>query len=429
MSSVRQILLNEAFMKKVIVSGIVGNALEWYDFAIYAHFSAIISRMFFPSTDPYVAAMATWGVFAAGFLMRPVGAIVFGMIGDRFGRRTALAISILTMAIPTACIGILPSYNEIGVWAPIALTVIRLLQGLSLGGEFSGSISFVVEHAPDNQRGFAGSTTMFSMCVGILFGSAIASLLYWVYTAEVVEQWAWRLPFLLGLVIGLVGLYIRSHLDESPKYLAAKEEGSLSKTPTREVVFSYTRQLVTGMILYLTVTVPFYTFVFFIKEYLYKYQGLPYDTATNISTISIIIMTALLPLAGSISDKFGRRPVLLFASMGFVICSYPVFMLFSMGNQFAMIGAIIFGMLVGLYMGPIPAVLVELFPTKVRYTGVALSYNLSASLFGGTAPMVFTYLIKATGYNEIVALYVMLFAAISSITILHMEDRKAAQLG
>ncbi|MEO0348290.1 MAG: MFS transporter [Pseudomonadota bacterium] len=409
-------------MKRVLISGAIGNALEWYDFAIYAHFSVVISQLFFPNADPYLATMATWGVFAAGFIMRPVGAIVFGIIGDRYGRRASLAISILMMSIPTACIGILPSYNEIGIAAPVILTIIRLLQGLSLGGEFSGAISLVTEHAPNNKRGFAGSITMFSMCIGILLGSAIVSALYWFLGDTEVTNWAWRLPFLFGLALGIVGLYIRKNLDESPKYVEAQNNSLLSKNPTKEVFKNYHRELISGMLYYVTVAVPFYTFVFFMREFLFKYKNLPYDASTNIATLSLIVMTAILPLSGALSDRYGRRIVLLTGCIGYIIFGYPIFMLFDMGYSYALIGALIFATLVGIYMAPIPAVLAELFPTKVRFTGVAISYNVSASLFGGTAPMVYTYLINKTGIINIAGLYVMFFAFISLITVYYLND-------
>jgi MFS transporter, MHS family, proline/betaine transporter len=405
-------------LKKVLISGMLGNALEWYDFALYGHFVAIISSLYFPNTDPYMSLIATFGAFAAGFFMRPIGAIVFGYIGDRFGRKQALVSSILLMAIPTGCIGLLPTYEQIGVAAPILLTIIRLLQGLSLGGAMSGSISFLVEHAPENRKGFAGSTVMFSMNIGILLGSAAAAACSHFLSAEDFMSWGWRIPFLFGFCAGLIGIYIKKEVEESPDYLEAKKKKQIAEQPAREIFTTHRSNLLTGISLYLTVTIPFFIFAIFFNNYMSKILGYSISNSLTINTLSTLLMTILIPIVGYYSDIYGRVNMVKIGAIGFILFSYPAFMLISQGGFAApLIGQMIFAVLIALYMSPIPTMLVELFPASVRFTGVALSYNISAALFGGTAPMVSTLLIKQTGMHESVPIYIMIFAVISFIRI------------
>jgi MFS transporter, MHS family, proline/betaine transporter len=426
-------------MRRVIASGMIANALEWYDYALYGLLASTISKLFFPSEDPTISLIATFGVFAAGFVMRPIGAILFGYIGDKYGRRASLVISIVLMAVPTACIGILPTYATIGIAAPIALTLIRLLQGLSLGGEFSGSIAFVVEHAPDNHRGKAGATTMFSMVIGILTGSAVAYLLTHNLTPEQFESWGWRVPFLIGLLAGIVGYYIRHSVDESPKYLQAKEDGTLSAKPLADVFAHHKRSLFEAIGVYILVTVPFYTLAIFMTSFMIKFLNHTESDAYFMNTINMVVLLFAIPVAACLSDTWGRKPVLIFTAALFLLGSGPIFWLICQpGFTSPLIGQILFSILVGLYIGPVPALLVELFPTSVRYTGMALSYNLCAAIFGGTTPLVATWLIRETnsmpdvkalveGYlgnaNAVVAFYIILCAIIAIITLAFYKDR------
>lgn len=419
-------------MRKIVISGIIGNALEWYDFALYGHFVAVISKLYFPSNDHTVSLLITFGAFAAGFLMRPVGAIFFGYIGDKYGRKAALSFSIMTMAIPTACIGLLPTYAQIGIFAPILLTIIRLLQGLSLGGEFSGSISFIVEHAPKERRGFAGSSAMFSMNLGILLGSAAAFTMSHTLSHDDFIAWGWRLPFLVGFFIGLVGLYIRKAVPESPAYEKMHKMQSQSNVriqPTKILFQEYFSELVKGITIYLTVTVPFFIFTVFLNNYMSQFVGRSMKEALLINTISMLIMTAFVPLFGYLSDIYGRKIILKIGAFGFIIFSYPAFILMShAGLMMPLIGQTIVAICVACYMSPVPAVLAELFPTSIRFTGVALSYNLSAAIFGGTAPIVSTFLIHRTEINEVVALYIIIVSIISLFSVNKILDKRKVEL-
>lgn len=396
-------------MRKVVISGMIGNALEWYDYALYAQFSAIIAATFFPESS--YAEIWTFAVFAAGFVVRPVGGILFGQIGDRFGRRIALVIGILMMAIPTAGIGLLPSYDSVGVIAPVILVIIRLAQGFSLGGEFSGCIAYIVEHSPAKSRGLAGSSTFVSMCLGMMMGLIVANLFRYFLTEEDLVTWGWRVPFVMGLGIGLVGMYIRTHLSESPLYKAAKAKGALSRTPLRETLTSYWREVLMAVIIYINVTAPFYTTTVFIKEYMIN---LGYEKAQGsfMSSIILAVLIVTFPISAYISDRIGRKPILVWSSVALVVSIYPIFLaLHTMNYGIAILSQVIFSAIVGAYMGPVPTLLVELFPTKVRFTGVAISYNLSAAIFGGTAPMVGALLHKITGEQISLAYYLTVLAA------------------
>jgi MHS family proline/betaine transporter-like MFS transporter len=411
-------------MRKIVISGMIGNALEWYDFALYGHFATIISKLYFPSSNENLSLLATFGVFAVGFFMRPIGGIVFGYIGDKFGRKASLVASILTMAIPTACIGLLPTYDQIGILAPILLTFIRLLQGLALGGGFSGCIAFIVEHAPDEKRGLAGSASVFSMGAGILIGLVIASAITHLLPTEAFESWGWRVPFIISLVIGIVALYIRDHLHESPKYLIAKEGGHLSKTPVREVFSKYRPELFIAIGIYLTVTVPFYTLMIFMNNFMSKVLHHPLKDALLMNCISIVIHMAIVPYASSLSDRVGRKPILVINSIAFIVLTYPIFwMLTQPGFMLPLIGQAAFGAILAFYIAPVPALLVELFPTSVRFTGVALSYNISAAVFGGTTPFVAMWLIEKTHMNVSLAFYIILFALFSLGTLYYFTDK------
>ncbi|WP_341758714.1 MFS transporter [Candidatus Tisiphia endosymbiont of Ditula angustiorana] len=400
-------------MKKVVISGMIGNGLEWYDYALYAQFASIIGQHFFP--DSTMRETLTLAVFAAGFIVRPLGGIVLGNIGDRFGRRNALVIGITTMAIPTAAIGLLPGYDTIGIAAPIILTFIRLLQGFALGGEFSGCISYIVEHAEAQQRGLAGSASFVSMCGGMLLGLATAAGFSYFMEQESLIEWGWRIPFIVGLFIGAIGLYIRSNLSESPIYKRAKETGCLSRFPIREIFSKYRLELIIAIGLYVTVTAPFYTATVFIGNFM-TILGYSQSQSSIVGSVILITMMIIFPISATISDKIGRRPVLITGILLIILLSYPILLgLGSMNFVIAVVSQIVFAAIIAIYMGPIPTVLVEIFPTSVRFTGVALSYNLAAAIFGGSAPVVGMMLTTYTGDKYAISYYLIALAVVSYV--------------
>jgi len=310
---------------KNVVAGCVGNVLEWYDFALYGFFAPVIAKLFFPSDDQITGLLATFGIFAVGFLMRPVGAVIFGILGDKLGRKKALEISVVMMAVPTTLIGVLPTYESVGILAPILLTIIRLIQGISVGGEFTGSISYVVENAPHppNRRGFYSSWTVFSLLGGILLGSAIASIVTGVFTDAQVQSFGWRLPFLLGLVIGLIGLYLRVGLDESPAFKKMKEAGELSKRPIIDAFKFHWKQILIVIGATCVGSVNFYMIFVYLTTFLSTETHVDLSTALEINTVSMIILMVITPIMGFFSDKIGRKPLLIGGSLIIAIFADP----------------------------------------------------------------------------------------------------------
>ena len=411
-------------MKKVIASGMIGNGLEWYDYALYGQMAALLGALFFPAGDTGVQLLATYGVFAAGFIVRPVGAVLFGWIGDRYGRKNAMVIAVLMMAIPTGCIGLLPTYSQVGLLAPVLLTLIRLLQGLSLGGEFAGSITYIVEHAPAHRRGWAGSASLVSLILGFLLGSLVVNSMLGLLGKEAFEAWGWRIPFLGGIIIGLVGFYIRQCCKESPIYEAAKKDDKISKTPVKTALAKHPAEMVQGFALYLTVTMPFYlASVYFIS--FTKHLGFELADGLRFNVYNMLAMLFTMPFGAWLSDHIGRKKVLVTAGILMFFATPLLFTNFVQGGNLFHIGLsqFIFAAIVGLYAGVIPALLVELFPTSVRFTGMAIAYNLAAALFGGTAPLVCEWLIKQTGDNMAIAWYVMACNAISLIALYFTKER------
>lgn len=416
-------------MRKILISSMIGNALEWYDFVLYVQFAKIISQLFFPSDNEFTSLLATFGIFAVGFVMRPLGGVLFGMLGDMFGRKAALVFSILMMAIPTAMIGFIPSYQHIGIAAPILLTLMRLLQGLALGGGFSGCMTFIVEHSPDKERGLIGSTTMFSLGAGVFLGIAVSLGISSFLTEENFISWGWRIPFIISLAIGMVAFYIKNNIDESPIYLKAKEHGKISKTPIREVFHNHWKELLIATALYLTVTVPFYTFTAFFSTFLQNYSDSTLKESMIINGVAIFVFMFAIPLTGWLSDKYGRKKVLIYNGLLIAALTYPSFLLLLKGGfVYPLMGQILFGLAVGGFMGPIPATLVELFPTNIRFTGLALSYNFSAALFGGTAPFVYLKLIEWTGSIMSPVFYILMFVCITMFALYHYTDHSKEEL-
>lgn len=411
-------------MKKVVVSGMLGNGLEWYDYALYGQMALLLSRLFFPAGDPTVQLLATYGVFAAGFVVRPLGAVLFGWIGDRYGRKRAMVIAVLMMAIPTGCIGLLPTYAEIGILAPILLTLIRLLQGLSLGGEFSGSITYIVEHAPQDRRGLAGSASLVSLVLGFLLGSLTATAFASLMPVEDFESWGWRIPFLLGVGIGLVGFYIRTHCSESPAYEAARDAGHLSDKPVREAFKRHPGAMIQGFGAYLTVTMPFYLTTIYFIGFSEKHLLLSTRDALSLNIVNMCVMLVAMFVGAWVSDTLGRKRVMMVMAAVMLAAAWPLFAAFIPGDfTRALMVQAAFALIVGLYIGPVAALLVELFPTSVRYTGMALAYNLAAAVFGGTAPMVCVWLIDRTGTYQSIAFYVMLCNVASLAALYFYRDR------
>ena len=409
--------------RKVVISGMLGNGLEWYDYALYGHMSIVFSQLFFPAGDSGKNLILTLLIFAAGFVSRPLGAIFFGRIGDKFGRKKALTMSMMMMAIPTGCIGLLPTYEAIGIAAPILLTVIRILQGLSLGGAYSGSISYVVEHAPPDQRSAIGSVIKLSLVIGFLFGSVVSTLMAAMLSEADFYSWGWRLPFFLGVGIGVVGFYIRNHGEESPVYEKAKKDGTLSKSPVKDTFTKYPLKMLQAFMAYIFVTIPFYIIAIYMIAYTKRHLGLSEDDALLINSLAMATMLITVYPAARLADKIGRRPVLLMAIVAMLLLAFPAFELMQAGTFMAVLGGqVILAMILGWYLGPIPASVVEMVPTSSRYTGMSLADNLCAIL-GGFTPSVAEYMIRETGSNMSIVWLLIGAGVASFISITLYKDR------
>src|SRR5215470_10113371 len=354
-------------VSRVIAAGIIGNVLEWYDFAIYGYFAAAIGKHFFPHEDAVAQLLAAFGVFALGYLMRPVGGALIGHIGDRFGRRAPLTFSVAAMAIPTFLIGLLPGYATLGIMAPIALTLLRMVQGLSVGGEYTSSMVFLVEHAPDGRRGLMGALASSGASGGILLGSAVGAGFAASMSDATLDAWGWRIPFLLGLVVGIAGYFLRRHvLDTAP---AERRK----RAPIIETLHDHWR--------------------------------------------------IVLGFTGLLTDRIGRKPVLLLACILGFVGALPVFLLLNHPSALlAQLGQLGLVVMIGLYGGAQPTIMVETAPLPVRCTAVALGYNISLGVIGGSTPLVATWLVNRTGDEIAPAFMVMAAAAVTFATLLWFRE-------
>ena len=397
--------------RRLILAGIAGNVMEWYDFAIYGYFAPVIGQHFFPSHDPTSSLIAAFGVFAAGFLMRPLGGLVFGHIGDRVGRKTALTLSVLAMAIPTFLIGILPGYQYLGAAAPFLLVVLRMIQGLSVGGEYTTSIVFLVEGAAPGRRGLVGSWSVFGSVGGVLFGSAVGALVTELLSPAVINSWGWRLPFVVGLVVGLAGLFIRQHIPEPPR----AAEGP-AKSPVLEAFRTEWHTMLRIVGVNLLNAVGFYLSFVYAVSYFQEIDLVPSAEALQINTINMTALLLLVPVAGALSDRVGPRPLLLGAAFGVLLLGYPLFWLMHHAHfALMLLGQLGFAILLGVYFGALPVAMVEAVSARVRCSGLSIAYNLCLGVIGGFTPMVATYLVAKTEDDLSPAYFIMAAAAVTFV--------------
>jgi MHS family proline/betaine transporter-like MFS transporter len=407
---------------RVIAAGVVGNVLEWYDFALFGFFAPVIGALFFPHENRHVSLLQTFGVFAVGYLARFAGGAIFGHIGDRRGRRRALQLSIVLMAIPSALVGLLPTYERVGLLAPIALIVLRLAQGISVGGEFIGSVALLTELSGAERRGLLGSLGFASGTMGILLGSGVAALATALLPQADLVAWGWRAAFVAGLTVGVVGFWFRRGLGESAAFAHVQASGQLVTAPVAEAIRRHPRAILESLALSLAASVGFYIPFVWVSTWLSRINRPPLPDALSINTLALVVLVGLIPLGGALGDRFGRRQIFVTGCAGYVVLSYVLFDLLASG-QFgpALLGQLIFAVCAGLAMGALPGLLVERFPTQLRYSGVALGYNGAQSIFGGTAPLVATWLLGATGTDKAPALYLMAAMAVSALTALGLR--------
>jgi MHS family proline/betaine transporter-like MFS transporter len=390
--------------RRIVIAGLAGNVMEWYDFGTYGFFAAIIGEQFFPSHDPTVSLLASFAVFAVGFIGRPLGALIFGHIGDRSGRRRALMASVMMMAVPTMLIGLLPTHSQIGIAAPILLVVLRLLQGLAVGGEFTTSMVLLVEGAQRTRRGFVGSFAA--------VGAAITEFL----PAGAVASWGWRAAFLFGLLIAAIVLYVRRRLPPDAAIVAIAEARhapvvTAFKTQWRTIL------KIIGMIL--TLGIGFYLNFVYLSTWLVQYTGISHAEALTLNCVGLALQLPMLPFAGVLADRIGAKAVLLLSTLGFALFSWPLYLLISHGTVVAILaGQAILALLQSMISGAVPAFMVEALPKHVRCTALSFGQNLAQACFGGTVPMVSVVLIGATGYPLAPALYLAAAGLVSFAVVL-----------
>ncbi|HEF4761911.1 TPA: MFS transporter [Pseudomonas putida] len=398
-------------LRKVIVAAGIGNFVEWFDFAVYGFLATTIAQQFFPSGDASAALLKTFAVFAVAFAFRPLGGIFFGMLGDRIGRKRTLAATILLMAAATTLIGLLPTYTAIGVAAPILLSLIRCAQGFSAGGEYAGACAYLMEHAPNDKRAWYGSFIPVSTFAAFASAAVLAYALEASLSADAMASWGWRLPFLVAAPLGLVGLYLRWKLDETPAFQAVTQERDVAHSPLKETLRNHGAAMCClGAFVSLT-ALSFYMFTTYFTTYLQVAGGLSRATALLVSLIALMFAAAVCPLAGLYSDRVGRRKTVMSACALLIVVVYPSFLMASSGSFAAsVVGVMLLATGAVLCNVVTAALLSETFPTRTRYTASAVTYNMAYTLFGGTAPLMATWLISTTGSNLSPAFYLMLVA-------------------
>ena len=407
--------------RRVIAAGAIGNVLEWYDFSIYGYFAVAIGRTFFPKEDPVAQILLAFGVFAIGYLMRPLGGALVGHIGDKFGRRAALTFSVTAMALPTFLVGVLPGYDVLGVAAPILLTLLRMIQGLSVGGEYTTSIIFMVEQAPPGRRGLLGAMAGCGAVVGIVFGSATGALIASLMSPEAMAAWGWRIPFVVGLLVGVAGYFLRRQIPEAA---LTKHE----RSPVVETFRMHGALLARLAGLSAFNAVGFYLMFVYIVSWLQLVDGIAPAHALEINTVSMLLLLPVMLSMGMLSDRFGRKPVLLAATGLAFVTAVPLFWLMHHEQVWlVLIGQLGFVLSIGTFGGVQPTIMVEEVPASVRCTIVALGYNVTLGIVGGLSPLVATWLVNRTENDLAPAFMVMVAAAVSFFAIrLFKENSRVA---
>ncbi|SNY63419.1 MFS transporter [Pantoea sp. GL120224-02] len=410
--------------KRVLIAGSVGNFIEWYEFAVYGFMATLMAKNFFQleGESALTSLILTYAAFAVAFFFRPLGAVVFGRLGDRYGRKPVLIAVLILMTLATAVIGLVPVYASIGVAAPLLITALRILQGLFAGGEYGGAVSLMTEFAPPGKRGFYGAWQSLTVAFGLLAGVAVVAVLPLLIGDAAMMAWGWRIPFLLALPLGAIALWLRSGLEESPQFEQATNAESASVSAT-------VRAIVLGIGRLMVWSAAGYTYLVIMPTYLQAALHTGFNQALLIAVISNLGFAATILPAGILSDRVGRRTVMLLATFLLLVLAFPLLkVLQDPLNGLLIKAAVVFvaGALVGMLAGPGPAMLAEMFPTRVRYTGLGLAYSLSNALFSGCAGLIITGLMKQTGNADIPAWYVMGTALVSfaALWTLNKDDHR-----
>ncbi len=412
---------------RAIAAACVGNMLEWYDFIVFSTFAVQISHAFFPSKDPFISLLATLLTFGVGFLARPLGAVIIGGYADKAGRRAALTLTILMMALGTLLIALCPPFSAIGVAAPVILVAARLIQGVSAGGEIGGALAMLVEYAPPARRGYIAAFQQLAQGGAFLLCGLLATIVTSAFASDEVNRWAWRLPFLFGIVIAPIGFYIRKRVVDPLMFSAHTKEAAHS-APVKQVIERHWRDVVVGIGVVIAWTVSTYV-TLFMPTFAFKTLGIPQANAyLALFVVGVIVM--LCPLAGKLADRYSRKSVMMVAAVGLVIYPYPAFLYLTQHPTGGTLIALQCGLalLMALYTGPASALLAELFPTRVRSTGTAITYGFAVAIFGGFTPAIVSALVNYTGNKLSIGIWLTAAAAISFVALMFVKDRSRQEL-
>jgi len=423
LDSQRRDLENRTILRRAATACFIGTFVEWFDYASYGYLAVIIATVFFPKTDATSGLLAAYAVFAISFIVRPIGGIIWGHFGDRVGRRNTLSLSILIMSASTFVIAFLPTYAQVGLWAPVLLLLIRLVQGFSASGEYAGASAFLAEFAPPDKRGLFTSVMPASEAAGLLAGSVFVAVLYALLTPEQLHSWGWRIPFLLAAPFGLIGRYIRLKLEDTPKFKELEGSHHVARAPIKELLAVHRGRLLIAFGATCLNAVGFYLVLSYMPTYVSTELGFSETNSFIASIISLLSYVGFVFMMGALSDRFGRKKVLIAASILFALLTVPLFKLLgSSGFVGIVLVQVALGALLAMNDGTLPCFLSELFPTKVRFSGFALSFNAANALFGGTAPFVATWLIHMTGNKLAPAWYLVGAAGVALVAMLMSRD-------
>ena len=424
-------IIDDGKLKKAITAASLGNAMEWFDFGVYGFLAYVLGQVFFPSASPGIQMIAALATFSVPFLVRPLGGVFFGIMGDKFGRQKVLSVTIIIMAVSTFCIGLIPSYESIGIWAPVLLLLAKLAQGFSVGGEYSGAAIFVAEYSPDRKRGFMGSWLDFGSIAGFVCGAGVVVLISSILGEETFREWGWRIPFFLALPLGVIGLYLRHALEETPAFQQHVEDMKNANPETgedkpsvslRSIASQYGKGLMICVGLVIATNVTYYMLLTYMPSYLSHNLNYSADHGVLIIIAIMIGMLFVQPLIGMMSDRIGRKPFVLAGSIGLFVLAIPAFMLINSGViGLIFLGLLILAVLLNCFTGVMASILPAIFPTKIRYSALAISFNISV-LIAGATPTAAAWLVEATNNLYMPAYYLMVIAVIGMITAIVMKE-------
>jgi MHS family proline/betaine transporter-like MFS transporter len=406
-----------------ILSSSIGNVLEWYEYTLYAYFATVISHLFFPQENPTISMMMTFATFAIGLAARPIGGIIFGYIGDKYSRKKMLTITMLLMSIPTMCIGILPTYDQIGIMAPILLIILRILQGIALGGEFGASCVYLYESVPQNKRGFFGSMALTGVGTGLVLSSCTILIVESVATKEEIYAYAWRIPFFVSVFGAMIGFYMRRKLLETGDFIIAQNNSELISNPFMEMMRNYKTTLFKLFAIFLTTQVSFFVVFIFGKTMMINFLGFNNQIAGKFNLFTVMSYTVATLFFGYLSDKINKKYIILIGTLGIFLAAYPFILSLKIGEaNFILSMCLLLGALIGMTEGTLNPVVAESFPTNIRATSVAFCWNFTSVAFGGIAPIISMWLIENAGGTSAVAYYLMSVCAVTiTITLLSLK--------